>query len=33
MFVRVSAADGFNDQEDDGAIDDSTNRLDDTVEL
>lgn len=32
MFVRVSAADVFNDQ-DDGAIDDSTNRLDDTIEL
>lgn len=29
MFVRVSAVDVFNDQEDDGAIDESTN-LDDT---
>lgn len=28
MFVRV-----FKDQEDDGAIDESTNRLDDTAEL
>lgn len=32
MFVRVSAVDVFNDQEDDGAIDESTN-LDDTAEL
>lgn len=33
MFVRVSAVGVFNDQEDDGAIDESTNRLDDTAEL
>lgn len=32
MFARVSAVDVFNDQEDDGAIDESTN-LDDTAEL
>lgn len=33
MFVRVSAVDVLNDQEDDGAIDETTNRLDEIAEL